>query len=310
MKPKGRVLVPLCVLAIALLVPTGAAAGSGAIVGLGDRHAEAHLMGTHGFRITILASSGDLIVTARKGTAAVNYFLLKGGLEGDRIHSRLPGVGRVFLEFHDRHSNHRSTDSCRGPASPARKGFFVGTVKIRGERDYTEATSHHVRGEIVQEGRDKCRRQASARASSASSRLLSASTSRGKGRLSFFAFSFPSAKLHSDLVFGASLLRVRGKMVITTTQNALGKSPDALQIAAPPRSASVIPPAPFTGSASFLQEAEDQFSWTGDLAVELPGVGEVSLAGPNFDTSVCVGHKCRGDKDETESNSIIVQIIS
>jgi hypothetical protein len=310
MKPKGGVLVLLCAIATALLLPAGAAASSDTIVGLGGRHAEAHLTGTHGYRITIFASSGDLIVTARKGTASVNYFLLKGGLEGDRIHSRLPGVGRVFLEFHERHPHHRPTDSCRGPASQTLTGVFVGTVKIEGERGYTEAVSHHVRGEIIQEGQDECRRRASARASSSGSRLLSASTSRGKGHLSFFAFNFPSTQLHSDLVFGASLLRVRGKMVIASTQNALGEKPDALQIAAPPRFASVTPPAPFTGSASFQQEAEDQFSWTGDLAVELPGVGEVSLAGPEFETSVCVGHKCRGDKDETDSNSTIVQIIS
>ena len=309
MKPKGRVLVLLCVVAMALFLPTGATASSSAIVGLGGRHAEAHLAGTHGYRITISAFSGDLFVAAHKGTASVNYFLFKGGLKGDRIHSRLPGVGRVFLEFHERHPHHRSTDSCRGSGSSTLKGVFVGTVKIRGERGYTEALSHHVRGEIVQEGQNQCRRQASARASSVGSSLLSASTSRGKGRLSFFVFNFPSAKLHSDLVFGASLLRVRGKMVITTIQNAVGENLDALQIAAPPRSASVTPPAPFTGTASFQQEAEHQFSWTGDLAVEMPGVGEVSLAGPKFETSVCVGHKCRGDKDETESSSTIVQII-
>jgi hypothetical protein len=190
-----------------------------------------------------------------------------------------------------------------------RKGVFVGTVKIRGERDYTSAVSHHVRGEITEEHNVRCHRRPVARASSAGFRLVSASTTRGGGHLSFTALNFPIARLRSDLLFTASLARVRGQMLVTTTQSALGKDPTALEIAAPPRSASVNPQAPFTGSASFLQEAAGQFAWSGDLAVELPGVGEVSLAGPKFETAVCVGHGCRGDKDESEADKFIAEIL-
>jgi hypothetical protein len=309
MKPNGRALVPLCAVLVSLLLPTGAAASSHASDGSENGYATTHLAGTHGYRITIFAFSGDLIVTARKGTASVSYVLINKGLEGDRIHARLPGVGRVFLEFHDRrHSDGRSVSGC--PRSEtARKGVFVGTVKIEGERGYTRAVSHHVRGEI-QEGRGRCHRRPAAGASNADSRLLTASTSRGNGRLSFSAIDFPVTKMKSDLLFGASLARARGKMAIITTQNAMAQHPTDLEIAIPPRSASVTPPAPFTGSATFQEESSKDFSWTGDLAVELPGVGEVSLAGPKFETSVCVGHKCRGDKDETDSNSTIVQIIA
>jgi hypothetical protein len=304
MKPIGRALVLLCVVLTALLLPTGAAASSKPSTVFQDGYATAHLAGTHGYRITILAFSRDIIVTAKKGTASVSYVLLRNGLKGDRIHARLPGVGRVFLEFHDRrHPRGRPEKDC-GESETTRKGVFVGTVKIEGERGYTSALSHHVRGEIGQEG---CHRRPTARASSAGSRLLSASTSRGNGRLSFTALNFPW--IDPELLFDASFSRARGQMAIITVQSAMAKHPTDLEIAAPPRSASVTPPAPFTGSASFQQEAADQFSWSGDLAVELPGVGEVSLAGPKFETSVCVGQKCRGDKKETESNSIIVEIL-
>jgi hypothetical protein len=310
MKPIGRVLVLLCVVLTALSLPAGASASSNASGGFGDGYAKAHLAGTHGYRITVFAFSGDLIVMAKKGTASVSYVLLKNRLEGDRIHARLPGVGRVFLEFHD-HGRPlgRPVNGCR-ETETVRRGVFVGTVKIKGERGYTSALSHHVRGEIGQAAHGGCHRRPTARASDAGSRLLSASTSRGNGRLSFYALDFPLPKLGSELLFGASFVRARGQMFVTTTRSAVAGHPTDLEIAAPPRSASVTPPAPFTGSASFQQEAADQFNWTGDLAVELPGVGTVSLAGPKFETSVCVGHKCRGDKDETEGNSIIVQILS
>jgi hypothetical protein len=310
MKSKGGALVLLCAALAALLVPAGAGASSNASGGFGDGYAKAHLAGTHGYRITIFAFSGDLIVTAKKGTATVSYVLLESGLEGDRIHARLPGVGRVFLKFHDRRHPHGQPDKGCSESETTRKGVFVGTVKIEGERGYTRAVSHHVRGELGQIGHGKCHRRPAVGASNAGSRLLSASTSRGNGRLSFTAFDFPLPQLGSDPLFGATFARARGQMFITTTQSAVAKDATALEIAAPPRSASVTPPAPFTGGASFQQEAPGQFGWSGDLAVELPGVGEASLAGPKFETSVCVGHRCRGDKDETESNSIIVQILS
>jgi hypothetical protein len=310
MKPKGSLLPLLCALLVMLAVPTGATARSSGIYGFGDRSAEAHLPGTHGYRITITANSGILMVVARKGTASVSYVSIRGGLKGDRIHARLPGVGRVFLEFHEHGRPHsRSDNGCRGSATLARRGVFVGTVKIRGERNYTSAVSHHVRGEITGERNVRCHHGPVARASRAGFQLVSASATRGSDRLSFSALTFPLARLRSDLLFSASLIRVRGKMMITTTQGALGKDPTALEIAAPPRTASVDPPAPFIGSANFQQEAADQFSWTGDLAVELPGVGEVSLAGSEFETAVCVGHRCRGDKDETETSEFIAEIL-
>jgi hypothetical protein len=306
MKPLGRVLVLLCVALAVLLSPAGAAASSS---GSEDGSAKAHLVGTHGYRITIDAFSEDLIVTARKGSASVSYVLFNSGLKGERIHARLPGVGRIFLKFHEHRLPHgQSVKGCR-KSETVRKGVFVGTVKIEGERGYTSAVSHHVRGEIAQEGHDRCDRRPTARASDAGSRLLSASTSSGNGRLIFNALDFPWTKSGSKLVFGATFIRARGRLFITTSRSALAKHPTDLEIAAPPRSASVTPPAPFTGSATFQQEAADQFGWTGDLAVELPGVGEVSLAGPKFETAVCVGHKCRGDKEEVEADWIAVEIL-
>ena len=304
MKPKGSLLTLICVVAASLILPAWSVAKPGDSFGPSQRHAEAHLAGTHGYRLTIRADSSVTWVMASRGTTSVNYMLLQSKLEGDKIDVRLPGVGRVFLRFRERSRSHeRSTGSC--PASLIRKGVFVGWVKISGERGYTNAESRHVRGEIVREPSGKCRRRGIARASSAGNELLDASTERGRGYLSFMAISFPSTRLANNLVFVASLMRVRGRMVVFNQQAAISKDAGALEVAAPPRSATVEPPAPFTGSASFQQEAAKQFSWTGDLAVELPGVGEVTLAGPKFETNLCIGRRCRGD-EEGSGTSIAV----
>jgi hypothetical protein len=298
-----RLLPLLCVLVAAVSVPTGAIAEPAHGGPSFERSAEAHLAGTHGYRITIYADQDFVLVAARKGPASVTYFPLESKLERDRIDARLPGIGKVSLRFHEhRRSYDRPGGDCR---TLTRKGVFVGSVKIRGEHDYTTAESSHVRGEIVREPRNSCRPRATARASSAESEMVSASTERGRGYLSFAAMTFPSTGLQTNLIFVGSLFRIHGQMVIMSQQGAFSENPATLAIATPPRSATVDPPAPFTGTATFQQEAKRQFSWTGDLAVELPGVGDVTLAGPKFETALCLGRRCRGDEEASEGASII-----
>jgi hypothetical protein len=293
MKPKGSLLPLICILAASLALPAGATAKPGG----GEREAEAHLAGTHGYRITISATSEEILVIARNGTAGVSYVSFAGSLTRDRIRVRLPGVGRIFLRFHERSRSHsRRPSNCRGSGRLTRKGVFVGMVKIRGERDFTSAQSRHVRGEIVEEPRNRCHRLG-ATASRGGLDSIRAMTKRGSGNLFFQVHSFPSTGLRSESSFVALLMRVRGEMVVMNAQVVFAEDATSLEIAAPPRSATVEPPAPFTGSATFQQESAHQFSWLGDLAVELPGIGKVALAGPKFETELCRDRRCEGDSD-------------
>jgi hypothetical protein len=59
------------------------------------------------------------------------------------------------------------------------------------------------------------------------------------------------------------------------------------------RTATVQPPAPFSGSASFERVARGRKTWTGDLSVSLPGRPGVSLAGPEFEPALL--HEIPGD---------------
>ena len=46
-------------------------------------------------------------------------------------------------------------------------------------------------------------------------------------------------------------------------------------LAEPLTEATLEPPAPFSGSATFHLDTPKTASWTGDLAVELPGLGKL-----------------------------------
>jgi hypothetical protein len=51
-------------------------------------------------------------------------------------------------------------------------------------------------------------------------------------------------------------------------------------------SATLAPPAPFTGTATFQRTRGAKGSWMGTLAGDFPGRGEVTLAGPEFSVEV------------------------
>lgn len=130
---------------------------------------------------------------------------------------------------------------------------------------------------------------------------LDAFAPRGHGLLIFSAIGFPFVEQKRQVFLRASLSRLRRSMLVANSVSAITRKDEALATATPPRSATIDPPSPFTGSATFQQESSKDFSWTGDLAVELPGIGEVNLAGPKFETELCLGRRCRGDSDEAVS---------
>jgi hypothetical protein len=54
-----------------------------------------------------------------------------------------------------------------------------------------------------------------------------------------------------------------------------------------PATATLAPPTPFYGEASYFENSARSHSWTGSLGVRLPGL-DLALAGPSFATSLCV----------------------
>jgi hypothetical protein len=304
MKPKGRVLVLLCGLLVSLMLAASAQAD---IVTSEGRTAEAHLAGTHGYHLKISADSGFFFVTATKGRASVSYLLTRTKFEGERLDARLPGVGRIALRFHERERGHEARPAyCHGPAPVVRRGVFTGWVRIRGERDYTLAESRHVRGKIVHSFASKCRLPFRERRGSSTFKRLEAQATRGRGLLTFSAIEFPLTGLKHLLFLQGSFAHQRGPMFISNSISAPTEKAAAMTVDTPPRSATIDPPQPFTGTATFQQKSAKDFSWTGDLAAELPGIGEVAFAGPGFESSLCVGRRCRGELDESGTSIAII----
>jgi hypothetical protein len=60
---------------------------------------------------------------------------------------------------------------------------------------------------------------------------------------------------------------------------------------------------PFAGTGSYLAPAGSAPSWTGDLRVRLPGVGDVPLTGPAFRTAFCRGREGTAEFNDCEAEA-------
>lgn len=62
-----------------------------------------------------------------------------------------------------------------------------------------------------------------------------------------------------------------------------------------PATATLAPPPPFHGSATFFENTAVSHSWTGTLGIALPGL-DLPLTGPEVLTSLCVLSPLRAPK--------------
>jgi len=294
MKAWGLLGVLAC--AVALAAPTTATAKPGYFVSDHFHFARAYLQGSNGFHLRIEGFSTNVNVTVQKGNEEVSYSSSAGQLRHDRMRVRLPGVGRIDVRFHEQSRSRKDpADNCEGPGELVRHGFFEGRVKIEGEREFTRVDVAAVRGTINDDPEQICRREDLGRSSaSGHEELLEAATPRGSGVLSFFANEWAPWAGSRPVFFDARLIRRRGQMAISNSVGGFTEDPKAVIVEKPPLSGAVDPPGPFTGTATFQREPDGSFSWLGDLAAELPGIGPVQLAGPSFEAIACVDNNCKG----------------
>jgi len=100
------------------------------------------------------------------------------------------------------------------------------------------------------------------------------------------------AEEHGSTGFSASSSERRGQ--IRVDRFAFVESPERAFTYAPElSSATVSPPPPFQGMATFQRNPDGSTSWKGDLRVSLPGAPYLALTGPAFDATLSrpVGHR-------------------
>lgn len=288
-------------------------------------HVFAELSGkaTNGFAFSLFTFDRSAVLSlssraGHQGVTTVSYYGSK------RQELRSLADGRIDLKIGDRgHFRGRlvtkstKTDKpekgCKGEPSTTEEGYFSGFFAFHGERGYTAIQTPRVSGAIIRRGATECRTPAgpgrhqespkeaqeiSEKAAEQDEYRLVAGERSGDLTLQATREQVPPGSKHTMATFEVtaegSMVGAfhvyRSAFVFDTDRDADSTllTPNQQE---PLAEAVVEPPAPFSGSATFQLEGPKKASWTGDLAVELPGAGRVSLTGDGLYAGACRGQK-------------------
>jgi hypothetical protein len=296
-----------CTILALLTTPVPASAKPGHVVFPGYHEVELNLKGSHGYSIQVTKTNSFVEMFANKGSTVAVYAIPRPQAKGDAIDADFPGVGRISVEFHPVGPPHKEGGffpPCKGGKTVKQRGYFQGTIRIRGERGYTSVHTDRASGKVVTAAKEVCNRSvfdpsepepeedkthlfASSGPKHGRSVALSADTVNiGSTGVTYFAGS-ASERRQGMVIFRQAF--VRG----TAADLALGDTGDF------PASATITPPAPFHGSAAFQRVPGGENSWTGSLSVELPGGGRVAMAGQDFSAKLCRDSGCRPSRNQS-----------
>jgi hypothetical protein len=282
----------------------GASAKPGYAVVPGYNSMALSLKGSHGYRIYVERRGRQVFLLAGGTRSTVAYVPHSRAQKSNEIEARFPGVGRISVWFRpqgpSRSSQPPSFPGCKSGEIVKQRGYFVGTIRFRGERGYTTAYAKRARGAIETVGKEVCKRSAFDDSDSEpeSDRTEFSAYSKSGGRTVAFSASSVSVSDQTLLTAFSGFIgeRRRGMKIFRSTFVSGERAGIVPGDTRPfPLSATITPPAPFQGSAEFQRTPEGDSTWTGSLTVPLPGLGRVSLAGPDFTARLCQRSGCTGN---------------
>lgn len=306
---------------VALAVPAGASAAKPRRVrqpASVTAQVNGHAIGGFEFSLFTLGSHGDILWLSKQvtegGDETVVYFDIPHGGSTNFANGRLDvRVGRLgHFRGHfvpDSVKTEKPEEGCTGDPTTTEEGHFVGSFSFHGELGFSTVDAEREQGSVTRRGATSCpasfppghRRRRSPRREREEKerqqeafRLLAGDAA---GKVLFRAEREESAEPEegSPTTFSASMTERTGGLQVSRNASAfvIGEATaSAFQVpnlAEPLAEATVSPSAPFSGSATFHLDSPKAAGWTGDLAVDLPGVGEVPLSGEGIYAGLCHG---------------------
>jgi hypothetical protein len=296
---------PMLVVALFLvgLAPASAVAKRGYFATDPSSSMEVQLRGSNGYGIS-LSGNGDFVTLAVQGHhAAVQYFA-RGVAGKGRIKARFGSLGRVALRFHPHgkaHLRKEPESGCQGGDSLVQLGTFVGKLDFEGEQGYTRIHARRIQGTVTHTKRQVCKNGGSEEGEErlpSSLDLTFLNATDNENEISFNAFKFESKPGRSGISFNATVVESPPGFSVFRSIQTTAKDSTAFSVATSHGhvdEATVTPPAPFSGSATYRRAvAKKSETWVGSLAGDFPGLGTVSLAGPEFCAEGVLLKGCNG----------------
>ncbi len=225
------------------------------------------------------------------GTAITTY-IARGEVSSTGLRADFANLGRVAVHFHPSRRAARSR-GCHGASPSFLSGVFRGEIDFEGEGGYTSAHIHRAKGIVRLLGASGCSTPPAR--SPRRSRSSHPLPSPGRAKITSFAAGWKSA-LGATLFSAATDSAHTARYLAASEQSEGQIAVYRLALAFAPSqtfifdsalsSASLSPPAPFSGSGSFQQGTAGTRSWTGPLVVSFPGAEDVPLTGSQFITQL------------------------
>lgn len=304
MKARGGLAVLVCALA-AIALPAAASAKPGYYVSKPGVFNTIDLRGSHGYRIHVFGVSRNQVwIVASRGAASAAY-LGRGTVSEDGIEGRFGKLGRISVRLDpgSRMEVEETGPGCKGKASITRRGRFSGLISFRGENGFTDVHAQSASGFAYRSYRTVCKRSRGRRGQGRKQPptvSLSAVSSHYPRAPWFSVFKQEPSK-HSRFI--SSLTEANYTVRSIERRPNLGIYRSVSATSAPetfavtplgtgPVTATVAPPPPFSGTATFEKGSDGSGTWSGDLAVELPGRGTLPLTDPTYHAKLCRNFAC------------------
>lgn len=292
---------------------------------LGARHhlslVELKFKNRDGYEIEALGFGQTVALSVSRGKhpAATTTYLVHGKVTPRSIDASFGERGRIAVRLRPgrtlrvpRHAG------CQGAGGVIGQfGVFVGSLHFRGEGGYTSADVHRAGGGSVdfaalfscllsagRSGQHAAPSPAGLPAGLQAFGFAAATAARAPGVQTHPSNRPPTSILFADrklplsrTAFAAEARdgkRVRLAAIDERSEGSIAIVRYAHASAPPPTFASddalsqagVTPPAPFSGSATFLRGPDGARSWTGSLAASFPGAPRVPLTGADFNAGL------------------------
>jgi hypothetical protein len=297
---RARASLPLLLAALAaagLAASAVASAKPGYFTVPAERIRQLTVKGTHGFRITITRIAGRVELTASNGTTAAIYVVRSAKIPMNRFEATFPGLGEVSVRFHPSGRVHREPGFCERRPSFRQSGIFSGTIRFEGEQGFTRINVDSASGFVFRSFKEVCKGSRGSDSEVPPDYLLEEKARSQGGTTVFVAMksSDASSPDPSARYFASHWERQYGMLSVGVVSAQADRDTFATGGSLfRPESATLTPPSPFSGTASFRASPGTLAQWEGTLAVELPGVGSVPLTGSQFRPKLCRGRRCVG----------------
>lgn len=269
-------------LAVFLLPSTNAEARSAT-------RAEFSSKATKGYIVSVEGRGRQVALTV-DGHGGRATYSVRGRASTRQLNGRFGKLGRIALRFEPSGKSRqiKPPKRCKGRNRISAVGDFIGTIRFRGERGYTRLITKRVRGSTLTPSRWRCKPRKGGSRSTPDAEFpvpgleipaLGAFTPNGRVVFTALGFGDPDELDLSFFLAGTKehrgAVRIARSTLVAARSRAFAVNPDLA-------AATVRPPKPFSGTASFVRDANGSTNWTGALAVALPGAGAVPLTRATF----------------------------